>query len=115
MQLSNVLHILGALALLGYGLGSLLLPRVVAPLIAHDFTTPRGWAEFRIVNGGYFIGLSVFALLVNQPAVYQALGIGWLAAAGARLFALLVDRPQLEPVYLGLLISEIVLGIFLII
>lgn len=115
MELRDILHLIGVIALLGYGLGSLLLPKVVAPLIAHHFDTPRGWAEFRIVNGGYFIGLSIFALLVNTPVVYQALGVGWLGAAGARVFALFVDRPKLEIVYVGLLIAEIILGIFLMI
>jgi uncharacterized protein DUF4345 len=113
MPIQDVLNIIGALSLLGYGIGSLLLPHPVAKLIAQVLTTPRGIAEFRIVNGGYFIGLAGFALIANQPLVYTALGIGWLGAASARVFAYLVDRPPFEPIYVGLLIFEIAAGVML--
>jgi hypothetical protein len=114
MMFTDLLHVIGAISLLGYGIGSLLMPHPIARLIAQQLTTPRGIAEFRIVNGGYFIGLSAFALLVNQPLVYAALGVGWLAAAGARVLALLLDRPKLEPIYLGLFMFEVAMGLFLI-
>jgi len=111
----DILHIIGTLSLLGYAIGSLFLPHVVAKLIAQNLDSPRGIAEFRIVNGGYFAGLSIFALVVNQPLVYAALGIGWLGAAAVRVLALALDRPRLEPLYFALLTFEIVMGIILIV
>lgn len=76
---------------------------------------PRGVAEFRVVNGGYFIGLAGFALLVNQPLVYAALGIGWLGAAVGRIISFILDRPPLEPIYIALLLFEIAMGIMLLV
>ncbi len=111
----DVLNIIGTLSLLGYAIGSLFLPHIVAKLIAQDLNSPRGIAEFRIVNGGYFAGLSIFALIANQPLLYTALGIGWLGAGAARVLSIALDRPKLEPIYLGLLAFEIVMGIFLIV
>lgn len=104
MSIQAVLHLLGTLGLLGYGIGSLLLPHPMAKFIAQVLNTPRGIAEFRVVNGGYFIGLAGFAL-----------GVGWLGAAGARVFAYLVDQPPLEPIYGGLLIFEVAMGLMLIV
>lgn len=54
------------------------------------------------------IGLAAFALVVGQPLVYAALGVGWLGAAAA-------DRPPLDPIYLGLLVFEIVMGVCLLV
>lgn len=115
MPIEDILNIVGAVSLLGYGIASLLLPHPVAKLIAQGLNTPRGIAEFRVVNGGYFIGLAGFALVANQPIVYAALGVGWLGAAGGRVFAFFVDRPPMEVIYAGLLIFEIAMGVMLLI
>lgn len=115
MPIEDILNIVGAASLLLYGIASLLYPHRVAQLIAQQLTTPRGVAEFRVVNGGYFIGLAGFALAVQQPMVYAALGLGWLGAAFARLFAFTADRPALSPVYAGLLAFEIIMGVLLLV
>jgi hypothetical protein len=111
---NDLLHLIGTLSLLGYAISSLFLPHRVGRLIAQELNNPRGIAEFRVVNGGYFAGLSLFALVANHPLVFTALGIGWLGAAAARLLALLLDRPRLEPIYAGLFVFEIVMGLLLI-
>ncbi len=115
MTIPEILNIIGAISLLGYGIGSLLMPHRMAKLIAQELNTSRGVAEFRVVNGGYFIGLAGFALLVNQPLVYAALGIGWLGAAVGRIISFILDRPPLEPIYIALLLFEIAMGIMLLV
>lgn len=115
MPIADILNIIGAVSLLGYGIASLLIPHPVAKFIAQELTSPRGIAEFRVVNGGYFIGLAGFALIVNNPLVYAALGVGWLGAAAGRVFAFFVDRPPLEVIYVGLLIFEIAMGVLLLV
>src|SRR5262245_9793508 len=109
----DVLHLIGALALLVYGVGSLFLPRRIAPFIAQTLDSPRGVAEFRILNGGFMTGLSIAALLANQPVGYALLGIAWLGAAASRLLSMVLDRPALNASFIGYLISEVVLGMFL--
>lgn len=115
MSATDLMNVIGTLSLLGYGIGSLFFPHPIAKLIAQQLITPRGIAEFRVVNGGYFIGLAGFALVINQPEVYAALGIGWLGAAVGRVYATLADRPPLSTMYLGLLVFEVVMGILLLV
>lgn len=115
MPLIGILNIIGALSLLGYGIGSLFLPHLMARVIAQTLDTPRGVAEFRIVNGGYFTGLAAFALIVNQPLLYAALGVGWFGAAAGRLYAWLVDRPRFDSLYAGLLLFELAMGVLLVV
>src|SRR5215468_4998595 len=113
MTARDVLHLVGALALLIYGIASLLAPHRIALFIAQILDSSRGVAEFRILNGGFMIGLSLAALLANQPVGYAVLGIGWLGAAASRLIAMVVDRPPLNASFFAYLVAEVVLGMFL--
>jgi hypothetical protein len=112
---TDILNLIGALSLLVYGVASLFLPRRVAAIISQGLTTAHGVAEFRVVHGGYFIGLAVFALLIRHPLVYAAVGVGWLGAAGARLFAWVADRPPLAPIYVAPLLFELAMGVMLLV
>ena len=112
-MLPNILHLIGTIALLAYGLTSIVAPKHIAPFIAHEIPTPRGVAEFRIL-GGFFSALSAFALYAQNPQVFMALGVAWLGAAAMRLVALLLDRPKFDAAYISFFVSEILLGIFLI-
>jgi hypothetical protein len=99
--------------LLIYAVLALLFPRRFAPFIAQTLDTPRGVAEFRVAHGGGFLAMSVFALIANQPLVYMLLGAGWLGAAGARLLAILLDKPPLNATYIASLVFEVAFGLML--
>jgi hypothetical protein len=113
MTTSDVLHWIGAVALLLYGLASALKPRWIAGLLETGFSSGRGVSEFRIAHGG-IVG-PLFALYVNHPLVFQLLGYAWLCAALVRILSYLPDRPKLTIDYVLFLLAEIVLGIFLIV
>jgi hypothetical protein len=112
--LNQLLHLIGTLALLGYAIASLFWPHRVAKLIEQTISTPRGVAEFRIANGGFFAGMSLFALFTNQAPVYTALGLGWLGAAMARTLSFVLDRPKLDASYMGFFVMEVALGLCLV-
>ena len=113
--MSNILDVIGTLALLVYAVGSLLFPRFAAPFIAQTLDTPRGVAEFRVVHGGGFLAMSVYALAANDPRVYMVLGLGWLGAAAARVLAIPFDKPPLDVRYVGSLVFEVALGVMMIV
>ncbi len=47
----------------------------------------EGNSEVRATYGGFFIGISLFAMLTQNPLIFVVLGVGWLSAALARLFS----------------------------
>ena len=67
------------------------------------------------VAHGSMVGLSLFALYVNNPFVFQVLGWGCIGAAVVRVISYLPDRPTVTASYLAFLATEIVAGIFLLI
>jgi hypothetical protein len=114
MTINDVLHWLGVGSLLFYAIASLAMPKFVARVLEHGLNSGRGISEFRILHGGFFLGLAAFALYLNNPLVYQALGWAWIAAAVIRLLAYLPDRPG-RMISLISFLGEFVLGIFLLV
>lgn len=114
MTTSDILHWIGTVSLLLYGLASAIKPHWIAGVLENGLSSGRGISEFRVAHGGAMIGISLFALYVNDLAVFQLLGCAWLSAALVRIFFYLPDRPNLTVDYLFFLLTEIVLGIFLI-
>lgn len=112
MTVTDVLHWVGASALVVYGLVSATAPRWMAGALEHNLLSGRGVSEFRVANGSV-IGPALFALVVNQPVVFQLLGWGWIGAAVVRVVAYLPDRPKLTLTYVVFFVVEVVLGLFL--
>src|SRR5204862_452820 len=109
-----ILHWIGTGTLLFYAIGSAIMPKFVAGVLEHKLVSGRGISEFRILHGGFFMGLSLCALTLDNPLVYQAMGFAWISAAIVRLLAYLPDRPKINPSYLAFFAIEIGLGICLI-
>jgi hypothetical protein len=112
MTINDVLHWIGAVSLLAYGLASTIKPHWVAKQLEHGLSSGRGISEFRVAHGSVLV-LALFALYVNNPLVFQLLGWGWIGAAVVRILAYLPDRPKVTVDYLAFFVVEIVLGIFL--
>jgi hypothetical protein len=114
MTTSNALHWIGTISLLFYGLASAIRPRWIADLLENGLSSGRAVSEFRVAHGGAMLGISVFALFVNNVAVFQLLGCAWLSAALVRVLSYLPDRPRLTIDYVLFMLTEIVLGVLLI-
>jgi hypothetical protein len=111
---STAIHWIGTISLLLYGLASAMKPRWIAGLLENGLSSGRGVSEFRVAHGGAMLGISLFALYINDLAVFQLLGYAWLSAAVVRVLSYLPDRPKLTIDYLLFLLTEVVLGILLI-
>lgn len=114
MTLSNVLHWISLGVIFYYSLASLIRPKFDAQNLEHVLNTGRGMSEFRILHGGFFLGLGLFAIYANHPMVYQALGWSWIGAGLIRIPAYFSDRPTI-PLSLIAFIGEIAFGIFLLV
>lgn len=115
MEIRDILHIVGAISVLGYAVASLVAPKWVGNLLEHRMETGRGVTEFRVLHGGYLAGISIVALVTMNAVVFMALGWGWLGAAMVRVLAYPLDRPKLNLSFVGFFILEIALGIFLLV
>lgn len=113
-MLNDVLHWISLGTILFYAIASLASPRFVARNLEHVLNTGRGVSEFRILHGGFYLGLGLFALYANHPLVYQALGWSWIGAGLIRIPAFLADHPTI-PLSLIAFVAEIMLGIFLLV
>lgn len=100
--------------LLFYAIASAILPHFVARNLEHTLPSGRGVSEFRILHGGFFGGLALFALFANNPLVFQAMGFGWLGAALIRIPAYFPDRPTWNLSFAAF-IGELILGLILLI
>jgi hypothetical protein len=114
MTIIDILHWIGLGILLFYGIGSLIKPKFVAAALEHGLDSGRGISEFRVLHGGFFLGVTIFALALNHPMVYQALGFGMIGAALSRLLAYLPDKPS-RMISLVSFLGEFVVGIFLLV
>src|SRR5258706_1278004 len=114
MTINVLLDWIGVGTLLVYAIASVALPKFVAQSLEHVLNSGRGISEFRIAHGGFFLGLALFALYVNNPLVFQALGWAWISAAVIRIAAYLPDRPTVNLSVLAF-VAELTLGIFLLV
>ena len=74
------------------------------------------FSEMRSSLGGFYLGLGASAILVAQPFVYFALGLGFAVAAFARILSILSDRGNTIRNYIFLVVqivlSALPLGYF---
>lgn len=111
----EILKIIAALVNIAFGVYSIVQPEQLANASGFRFTSPRGRAEFRIAFGGFFIGFGAAAILLNDSAAYQLLGIGYLFAAGTRLLQILMESTDLLDRSFGVLfVIELSVGLILV-
>ena len=112
-----ILHIVGAVANIGFGLYALLLPNSAVNTVNLSFQDNRGRSEFRVAYGGFWLGMGIAMLVLNQPIVYFAFGIAWLVGAASRAYALIADDPKIvfSGSFLVYWLIEVVIGVMLIV
>ena len=111
MEIMMVFKVIAALATVAVGVLGLVQPTAVFGLTGLTAAGKRGISEIRASFGGLFIGLGLAPLWLG-PVAYQMLGVGYLALAAARLFAIVFDR-TLERTNLINLGVELVFGVLL--
>lgn len=112
MNILLILKVISAVATVGTGLLALAKPEAVYGFIGLNANGVRGKSEIRSIFGGLFIGLGLAPFWLGTPA-YQMLGMGYLAIAAARAFSILFDKSFAQSNLISL-VTEIVLGIFLV-
>ena len=112
MTIRDALHWIGAGSLLFYGIVRVVRPQLVARTLEHELSSGRGVSEFRILHGGFFLGITLFALYTHIFLVYHALGWAMIGAAISRLLAYFPDRPA-RNISLLSFVGELAIGIFL--
>lgn len=69
----------------------------------------EGVSEIRATYGGFFLGISIYALISQSPMVFNLIGIGWLSAALVRLLSILSQGYTLRN--LGGVVFEALVGL----
>ncbi len=59
----------------------------------------------RSLFGGFAAGIGLSAILLAQPLLYVALGLGWALAALGRIISMLADGDNQRPGWIGLLMA----------
>jgi hypothetical protein len=106
------MNFIGAILTTVLGIGGLLKPLMVAKLVGLTPSEPHGISEIRATLGGFFIGLGGFALYSQNTVIYGAVGMGWVGAATARIFSLIIDQ-KINKENIGGVILEGGVGILL--
>jgi hypothetical protein len=110
----SILKISAAVLTIAFGLYSVIAPRAIKSFTGLDITGPRGVTEIRAVMGGTFVGLGFAPLLLAAPAAFQTLGIVYFVIAAVRVISMIVDKSVMSSNIISL-VSEVILGILLII
>ena len=79
---------------LALGLLMLFAPGTMLKLMRLQTAPDRGYAQAEIRGrmAGFYLGLSLTAILLAQPLLYLALGFSWLFTAFGRLISMLSDE-----------------------
>ena len=113
MNILQILKIICAIGTVATGFISLLAPRSIKGFTGLEATGPRGITEIRAVMGALFIGLGIAPFILGLPAVYQALGIMYLAIALVRAVSMFLDKSVVQSNIISLAV-EVVFGVILV-
>ena len=75
---------LGALLTIAIGTAGFFKPNLITDGCDIELKSAKALSEARAVFGGILLGVGLTALLVADPNVFLALGLGWTAATIAR-------------------------------
>lgn len=112
----DILQYLAAFINIAFGAWTLVQPAVIAKASSFSLLGQRGIAEMRIAFGGYFVGMGLAIIVLNDPAASAAIGMAWLGAAAVRLVTLFVqDRDAIvDTSFFVIWASEIFTGAILV-
>jgi len=113
MTFLQILKIICAIGTVATGFISLLAPRSIKGFTGLEATGPRGITEIRAVMGALFIGLGIAPFILGTQAVYQALGIMYLAIALVRAVSMFLDKSVVQSNIISLAV-EVAFGVILV-
>jgi hypothetical protein len=113
MNILQILKIICAIGTVATGFISLLAPRSIKGFTGLEATGPRGITEIRAVMGALFIGLGIAPFILGTQAVYQALGIMYLAIALVRAVSMFLDKSVVQSNIISLAV-EVAFGVILV-
>ena len=107
----ELLSTIGAAASLALGFLSFINPHAglrlvglqLVPGLAHSIS------EVRATYGGIFIGMSLYALVVQEPHAFLAVAAAWTMAGLARILSAILDN-ALTPANIGGIVVELAIG-----
>ena len=94
---------IGAIITVIFGLVGFFKPRLITDAQQIELGSAMALSEARVAFGGLHLGGALTALVLNQPLIYIALGMGWLFGLLARFYSMLVDKTSLQQSLPGLL------------
>jgi len=113
MNILQILKIICSVGTVATGFISLLAPRSIKGFTGLEATGPRGITEIRAVMGALFIGLGIAPFILGTQAVYQAVGIMYLAIALVRAVSMFLDKSVVQSNIISLVV-EVVFGVILV-
>ncbi len=103
---------IGAAVNLIIGIVGIISPPAICKFVGISWEEKRGKSDIRATYGGVLFGLGGFALYMQEPLIFTAIGIAWACAAAARLISIFVDKSY-QPLNFGGLIFESVVAFML--
>jgi len=86
--MENIFSNIGAVISLALGVMAILVPTKTESFVSIKSIGKEGVSEVRATYGGFFAGISLYALISQSPDAFVALGFGWLGAAFIRFITL---------------------------
>ncbi len=87
---------LGALLTMAIGLAGLFKPTLITDGCDIELKSSKGLSEARAIFGGMMLGVGLTALVLGDPNVYLALGLGWTGATAARFLSMALDGSTMK-------------------
>jgi len=114
MGFLGILKLIAGAVTIATGLLSLIKPRSVYGFTGLRAEGGRGITEIHSILGALFIGLGTMVIIYRLPETYTMLGVTYLVIALVRAVSMFIDK-SLEKSNLISLVSEIILGVILVI
>lgn len=82
--MSLLLSNAGVLVSLTLGLIALFRPKLIQAFVSVQAIGKEGQSEIRATYGGFFIGISSYAIVTQNNDAFIVIGIGWITASFMR-------------------------------
>lgn len=104
---------IAAIITLIIGLVGFFKPRLITASQQIELGSAMALSEARVVFGGLHLGGALTALVLHQPLIYIALGMGWLFGLLARFYSMWADKTSLGQSLPGMAVDGSLAFLFL--
>ncbi len=103
----------GAILTVALGLVGFFKPGLITDGQQIGLNSPVALSEARVVFGGLHFGIGIVALLMQDPVIYLALGVGWSCGLLARFYSMVADKTSLKQSMPGIIVDGTMAILFL--